>query len=104
VVTERGPTSKLGTFAKVFFVAQVATAPPTIVAVVNRPELFTVGYQRFLLNRLREELPYAEVPIKLVIRGRKRPDKEDLATPERERFLAEAGDRALEELCGFIRG
>lgn len=98
VIAKRGPTSKLGTFAKVFFVAQVSTAPPTIVAVVNRPELFTVGYQRFLLNRLREELPYPEVPIKLVVRGRRRPDKEDLATSDRARMLSEAGDKALEEL------
>jgi GTP-binding protein len=98
VVTQRGPVSKLGTFAKVYYVAQVSVAPPTIVAVVNRPELFSVGYQRFLLNRLREELPYPEVPIKLVIRGKRRPDKEDLATADRERLLAEAGDKALEEL------
>lgn len=98
VIAKRGPVSKLGTFAKVFYVAQVSTAPPTIVAVVNRPELFTVGYQRFLLNRLREQLPYPEVPIKLVVRGRRRPDKEDLATPHREHLLAAAGDKALEEL------
>jgi GTP-binding protein len=31
------------------------------------PRLFTVGYQRFLLNRLREVLPYPEVPIKLIV-------------------------------------
>jgi GTP-binding protein len=97
-VTTQGPTSKLGTFAKVFFAAQVTVAPPTIVCVVNRPELFTVGYQRFLLNRLRERLPYPEVPIKLIVRGRKRPDKEDLATVERERLLAQAGEQALEDL------
>jgi GTPase len=98
VIAKRGPISKLGTFAKVFYVAQVSTAPPTIVAVVNKPELFTVGYQRFLLNRLREQLPYPEVPIKLVVRGRRRPDKEDLAITDRARQLAEAGDQALEEL------
>jgi GTP-binding protein len=79
IVDTRGPTSKLGTFAKVYFVAQVAVNPPTIVAVVNRPELFTPNYQRFLLNRFREELPFPEVPIKLIVRGRKRAGEEDEA-------------------------
>jgi GTPase len=79
------PPSKLGTLAKVYYVAQVAVHPPTIVMVVNRPELFTPNYQRFLLNRFREELPFGEVPIKLFIRGRKRRDAQetaDVLTPE----------------------
>jgi hypothetical protein len=40
--------------------------------VVNKPELFTANYQRFLLNRFREELPFGEVPIRLLVRARKR--------------------------------
>lgn len=78
ILDTQGPSSKLGTFAKVLYVAQVATCPPTIVAVVNRPELFSVGYQRFLINRFREELPFPEVPIKLIIRGRKREGIDDM--------------------------
>ena len=68
------PPSKLGTLAKCYYVAQVVSSPPTIVMVVNRPELFTVSYQRFLINRFREELPFGEVPIKLLVRPR-RPGK-----------------------------
>lgn len=71
IIERRGPSSKLGTFAKTYYVAQVAVSPPTIVLVVNKPELFTVNYQRFLINRFREELPFGEVPIKLLIRARK---------------------------------
>jgi len=70
ILEQRGPSSKLGTQAKVFYVAQVATCPPTIVIVVNDPKLFTAGYLRYLENRLREALPYEEVPMRLVIRGR----------------------------------
>jgi GTPase len=73
------PPSKLGTLAKVYYVAQVAVHPPTIVMVVNRPELFTPNYQRFLLNRFREELPFGEVPIRMFIRGRKRRETIELA-------------------------
>lgn len=71
ILERHNPPSKLGTRAKAYYIAQVAVAPPTIVMVVNRPELFTPNYQRFLLNRFREELPYPEVPIRLLVRGRK---------------------------------
>jgi GTP-binding protein len=74
ILEERGPASKLGTFAKLYYVAQIAVEPPTIGLVVNKPELFKAGYERFLLNRFREELPFPEVPIRLVIKGRKRTD------------------------------
>jgi len=79
ILDTQGPSSKLGTFAKVLFVAQVKTNPPTIVAVVNKPELFTVGYQRFLVNRFRAELPFPEVPIKLIVRARKKVGVDDMA-------------------------
>jgi small GTP-binding protein len=72
IVARQGPSDKIGTFAKILYVAQIATAPPTIVCVVNKPDLFTPNYQRFLINRFREELPFGEVPIKLLIRARQR--------------------------------
>lgn len=78
IVERRGPASKLGTFAKVYFAAQVSTAPPTIVCVVNKPELFDERYRRFLINRFRQELPFSEVPVRLIVRARKR--GEDAAT------------------------
>lgn len=68
----RGPSNRVGLQARVFYVAQVKTNPPTIALVVNDPKLFTPNYERFLLNRFREELPYPEVPIRLVIRARRR--------------------------------
>jgi GTP-binding protein len=72
IIDERGPPSKLGTFAKLYYVAQIGIDPPTIGMVVNKPELFSSEYQRFLLNRLREESPFSEVPIRLIVKGRKR--------------------------------
>ncbi|MBX3388578.1 MAG: ribosome biogenesis GTPase Der [Phycisphaeraceae bacterium] len=71
IVTRRGPTDTMGTQAKVFFVAQTQTNPPTITIVVNYPELFRPNYQRFLMNRLREETPFVEVPLRLVVRARR---------------------------------
>ncbi|MEM7755900.1 MAG: hypothetical protein AAF297_09725, partial [Planctomycetota bacterium] len=56
----------------VYYTAQVKTAPPTLVLVVNKPEMFRGTYERYLMNRLREELPYDEVPIQVIFRSRKR--------------------------------
>lgn len=72
VLTERGPSSKLGTKAKVFYVTQIDVRPPTLALVVNKPELFEGSYQRYLENKLRDELPFSEVPIRLIFSARKR--------------------------------
>ena len=89
VLATRGPSSKLGTFAKAYFIAQVAVDPPTIVLVVNRPTLFTPNYKRFLVNKIRESVPYSEVPIKLLVKERRRARPEDLIAGERERLREE---------------
>jgi len=56
---------------KFFYATQVSTQPPTIVVFVNGPDLVTTDYERFLLNRLRESLPFEEVPIRLLFRPRR---------------------------------
>jgi GTP-binding protein len=81
IMETRAPTDIKGTFAKVFYVAQTGVEPPTITLVVNHPELFTPNYMRFLMNRFREQLPYSEVPIRLVVRAR-RQREDDLASEE----------------------
>ncbi len=75
ILSHRGPSSKLGTKAKILYVSQITTQPPTILAVVNKPELFGPEYERYLLNRFREELPFSEIPIRLIIRGRRQNDR-----------------------------
>src|SRR5690606_35703871 len=94
ILSCRGPSSKLGSKAKLLYESQVSTAPPTIVMVVNKPELFTRTYERYLLNRLHEELPFEEVPIRLLIRERQRAAIEDVKA--RGRRAARAGEQAFE--------
>ncbi|MEM1184741.1 MAG: ribosome biogenesis GTPase Der [Planctomycetota bacterium] len=72
IVARQGPTSKAGQHGRIYYTAQVTTEPPTLVLVVNRPEMFKGAYERYLMNRLREELPYDEVPIRVIFRSRKR--------------------------------
>jgi GTPase len=101
VLERSNPPSKLGTRAKCYYVAQVTVAPPTIVMVVNRPELFTPNYQRFLVNRIREALPFGEVPLRLLVRGRK-PGKtwetsEEISAEEAREIERDAAGAAAEE-------
>ncbi len=78
ILDRRGPSSRLGTRAKILYVSQVAVRPPTIALVVNKPELFEGGYERYIQNRLHEELPFSEVPIKLLFSERRRMDLGEL--------------------------
>jgi GTP-binding protein len=85
ILAERGPTSKLGTAVKILYTTQVAITPPTILLVVNKPDLFTDDYQRYMLNRLRERVPYDEIPIRLIIRERQRAELDDLLSGRHKR-------------------
>jgi GTPase len=90
LIARRAPTDKIGSHAKIYFVAQTGTHPPTIHLVVNKPELFRPGYQRFLVNGFREELPFSEVPIKLIVRPRREGGPE-LKGPALDTLVARAG-------------
>jgi GTP-binding protein len=62
---------------KCFFATQVAVQPPTIVVKVNDVELFSPSWERYLLGRFREDLPFKEVPIRLYLRGKTKEDGDD---------------------------
>jgi GTP-binding protein len=56
---------------RIYYATQVAVNPITILMFVNRPELFDENYRRFIAGKLRELLPTAEVPIRLLARSHK---------------------------------
>ncbi len=56
---------------KLYYVAQVAYAPPTFVIQCNRPEAIGDAYRRFVENRLRLAFGL-EVPMRLVFKERRR--------------------------------
>ena len=72
IMSERHPSTPSGRRARIYYVTQTEVAPPTIVLFVNNPAYLNDAYQRFMVNRLRELLPYAEVPIRLIVRARER--------------------------------
>jgi GTP-binding protein len=57
---------------KIYYATQVAAFPPTIVLFTNGPDLFDITYERYLLKAFRDNLPYTDVPIKLLLRRRPR--------------------------------
>jgi len=61
---------------KIYYATQIAVNPISILMFVNRPELFEESYRRFIVNRLRDMLPIAEVPIRLLARSHREGKKE----------------------------
>jgi len=71
------PPDYQGRQAKIYYAAQVATQPPTIVLFCNSPRALTAQYQRYLLGAFRDKLEFGEVPIKLYLRRREHIDQRD---------------------------
>jgi GTP-binding protein len=70
IFEEKNPSTPTGRRAKIYYATQSDVAPPTIVLFVNKAEYVDESYQRFMINRFREKLPFDEVPIKLIVRGK----------------------------------
>jgi GTP-binding protein len=76
----RGPSARHGTRpVRLYYATQIAVAPPTIVFFCNDPALVAENYRRYMENRLREILPFREVPLRLLFR----PRREHADTPRR---------------------
>ncbi len=72
VVAEAQPQSdKHGAQPRIYYATQVSVCPPTVVLFVNSPALLRDQYRRFAERRIREALPFEEVPIRLIWRARK---------------------------------
>ena len=91
ILTERRPSTPSGRKARVYYVTQTDVAPPTVVLFVNNQHFIDETYQRFMINRMRELLPYGEVPIKLVVRERER---QKGPTPRGQRPVTSLDDAA----------
>ncbi len=75
ILAVRGPSPKRSSRKpRIYYATQVSTAPPTIVLFVNDTATVDQNYHRFLVNRFRETLPFEEIPMRLVIRPRRRED------------------------------
>ncbi len=62
---------KRGAQPKVYYATQVSVRPPTIVLFVNHPAIMREHYRRFAEKRMRQALPFEEVPVRWLWRARK---------------------------------
>ena len=77
IIKEQQPgTSKLSR-PRIYYATQVAINPVTILMFVNKTDLFDESYRRFIIGRLSNLLPVAEVPIQLLVRPRRAEIKKD---------------------------
>jgi len=68
------PKGKYGKPPKLFYATQVETNPPTILVYVNEARIFGRDWREYLKNRLRESLPFSEIPLKVIFKDRERID------------------------------
>lgn len=73
-LAEQSPPLRQNRQPKVFYTTQVAANPPTIVLFTNGPKLFDPPYLRYLEKTFRDHLPFREVPIKMYLRHKGRPE------------------------------
>ena len=61
------PTDK-GRRLKILYATQASTKPPTFVIFVNNKELFHFSYERYLVNRIRNEFGLIGTPVRIIVR------------------------------------
>lgn len=71
VTAHTSPARKGGRSARFYYATQIAAQPPTLLLFVNDPKRVELSYERYLLNRFRDSLPFGEVPIRLTYRARR---------------------------------
>ncbi len=69
-VERRQPVSDIGHRLKFFYATQVRQSPPTFLLFVNRDELFSDQYKKYLGNQMRRAFGYEGCPIVLVPKPR----------------------------------
>jgi GTP-binding protein len=71
----RAPT-RTAHAARIRYATQAGVRPPTFVLFVNDKKHFNKDYLRYLANRLREEFPLREIPVRIVLRDKDDPPRE----------------------------
>jgi GTP-binding protein len=66
------PPTKNGRPLRIYYATQVAVSPPTFVIFVNDPDIVHFSYERYLENRIREQVQFPGTPIRLIFRKRER--------------------------------
>jgi GTP-binding protein len=69
-IERRQPVSSHGHRLKFFYATQVNQAPPTFLLFVNRAELFSAQYEKYLAGQVRRAFGYEGCPLLLIPKAR----------------------------------
>ena len=100
VTAANPPVSPGRKHVRIMYAAQIGVAPPSFVFFTNVATTFHFSYERFLINKLREEFGFVGSPIRIQVRRRHK-NTESAAlesaphatTPRRARYSGSAGPR-----------
>jgi GTPase len=71
-IERRQPVSASGHRLKFYYATQVRQSPPTFLLFVNKAELFSDQYRKYLAQEMRKAFGYEGCPIVLVSRSREK--------------------------------
>jgi GTPase len=88
-IERKPPTMRHGKNPRIYYATQTEICPPTMILFTNGRDVISEPYQRYLLKAMRDELPFAEVPIRLMwrVKGDDAVPKEAEETPEKPRRI-----------------
>jgi GTP-binding protein len=69
-IAARPPAAHQGKPVRIYYAAQLRTAPPTVVLLTNAAHAVTREYARYLENQLRQRFPLEGAPLRFVFRVR----------------------------------
>ena len=72
VTAANPPVSPGRKHVRILYAAQIGVAPPSFVFFTNVATTFHFSYERFLINRIREQFGFAGSPIRVQVRRRKK--------------------------------
>ena len=64
------PPAKGGRKAKIKYITEASTNPPTFVLFTNDAKLINFSYLRYLENRFRERVDFSGTPIKFIVKSK----------------------------------
>ncbi len=69
-VDRNEPPMHKGKRVRLYYATQISTRPPTFVCFVNYPEGVHFSYQRYLVNRIRDQARLDKTPVRILLRKR----------------------------------
>ncbi len=76
ILEEHPPPLVSGKSLNLFYMTQVAVAPPHFVIFMNHPEKVPLSYERYLMRELRKAFSFQGTPLVLEFKGRKKKTRE----------------------------